>query len=433
MNAVDRENAQGEVVRDQKKGIEPQHGIALIVLAAAAVAAPWITARLGVVAFVADYAIAALAWLLLRRAIAPRGAAIAIGVGLRIIFLFATPQLSGDVWRYLFDGRTLASGVNPYNVLPDDPRVNHPELPTIYPPHAEVLFAVAHQLTAWRLLLLACEVAAMILLKDGALALATFPPLLFEGAWSAHVEIVAALLLLVAWRRRSGAVFAAAVGMKVIPVAALPALLLQSKRRTRFVLAFAFVLLLPVVPFVMTSPLMPGMRDYATRWIFNSPGYETTFLTIDRLNVAPHLKDAFTSIKDSWHLEPIAHFVYYHLYPDYLARAALACIALALIFAWRRDPIASICALIICSPAIHPWYWLVVAPLCFQMDLERRDGDRSGAATVAIALQLCAPFSYLLYGGVPKLAVYVLCYALPLGLALAVLKSEKNGRLPQRH
>src|SRR5258708_15870530 len=294
-------------------------------------------------------------------AIGARRGAIAIGIGLRVIFLFATPQLSGDVWRYLFDGRTLASGVNPYKALPDDPRVNHPEIPTIYPPHAEILFAVVHQLTTWRLLLLACDVAAMLLLGDSALALATFPPLLFEGAWSAHVEIVVALLLPVGWRRRSGAAFAAAVGMKLIPIAALPALYLRSAKRGRFVLAFTFVLLVPVLPFVMTGPLMPGMRDYATRWVFNSPTYDAVFFAIDGLDAAPHLKSAFTAIKDTWHLEPIAHFVYYHLYAGYLTRAVLGCVALLLIVWSRRDPIASICALIVCSPAIHPWYLLVLA------------------------------------------------------------------------
>src|SRR5258708_9413559 len=104
-------------------------------------------------------------------AIGARRGAIAIGIGLRVIFLFATPQLSGDVWRYLFDCRTLASGVNPYKALPDEPRVNHPEIPTIYPPHAEMLFAVLHQLTTSRLLLLPCDVPTLLLLPARALAL----------------------------------------------------------------------------------------------------------------------------------------------------------------------------------------------------------------------------------------------------------------------
>jgi hypothetical protein len=386
--------------------------VALIVLAAMAAAVPWLTARFGFAAFVAGYAVTTLAWLVLRRARVPLHIAVAAGIGLRLLFLFVTPQLSGDVWRYLFDGRTLASEVNPYTVLPNDPRVNHPEIPTIYPPHAELLFAVAHHLTLWRLLLLACDVAILLLLREHAFALATFPPLLFEGAWSGHVEIAAALLLLLAWQRRSGAAFAGAVGMKVIPIAALPALLLRSSTRWRFLGAFTLVLLVPVVPFLMTGPLMPGMRDYATRWIFNSPAYDALFFAIDRLELAPHLKNAFTAIKDPLHLEPVAHFVYFHLYTDYLARAALACIALLLIARWRRDPVASIGALLLCSPAIHPWYWLVTVPLA----IDRR----------WLWLALCAPASYLLYAGTPRIVVYALCYGVPLVIATAPLRPSES-------
>jgi hypothetical protein len=386
--------------------------VALIVLAGMAAAVPWLTARFGFSAFVAGYAVTTLAWLVLRRARVPLHIAVAAGIGLRLLFLFVTPQLSGDVWRYLFDGRTLASGVNPYTVLPNDSRVNHPEIPTIYPPHAELLFAVAHHLTLWRLLLLACDVAILLLLREHAFALATFPPLLFEGAWSGHVEIAAALLLLLAWQRRSGAAFAGAVGMKVIPIAALPALLLRSPTRWRFLGAFTLVLLVPVVPFLMTGPLMPGMRDYATRWIFNSPAYDALFFVIDRLELAPHLKSAFTAIKDPLHLEPVAHFVYFHLYADYLTRAALACIALLLIARWRRDPVASIAALLLCSPAIHPWYWLVTVPLA----IDRR----------WLWLALCAPASYLLYAGAPRVLVYGLCYGVPLFIAIAPLRPSES-------
>jgi hypothetical protein len=138
---------------------------------------------------------------------------------------------------------------------------------------------------------------------------------------------------------------------------------------------------------------MPGMRDYATRWIFNSPAYDAIFFVMSRVD----LKSAFTAIKDPLHLEPIAHFVYFHLYADFLTRALLGALAVALIARWRRDPVASIAALLLCSPAVHPWYWVVVAPLAFRRGW--------------FALALAAPFSYLLYAGAPKLLVYALCYA----------------------
>lgn len=342
--------------------------------------------------------------------------ALVLGIGLRLIFLVSTPQLSGDVFRYLFDGRTLIHGTNPYTVLPDDPQVNHREIPTIYPPHAEIVFALAHQLTSWRLLLLACDVAAMFLLRDRAFAYATFPPLIFEGAWGAHVEIIAALLLLIATLYDSGSAFAASVGMKVIPIAALPAMILRSKGKRRFVIVFALALLIPALPFVLTGPLMPGMRDYATRWIFNSPAYDAALAIVDQID----FKRVFTTIKDPLHLEFIAPFVYRHLYSDFLARSLLALIAIVVITRLRRDSVASIGALLLCSPAIHPWYWLVIAPLAFDRNLW-------------VLLALCAPASYLLYDGAPRTAVYGLCFVLPLlAASLQFMRRERAASSEQQ-
>lgn len=336
--------------------------------------------------------------------VVPLRAAIVLAVALRAVFLVAEPQLSADVYRYLWDGRELASGHNPYARPPLDPRINHPEIPTIYPPHAELLFAVAHWLPVWRLLLIGCDVALLLLVRRRPallLAIATFPPLLFEGAWSAHVEVVAALLLALAFLRDSGAAAGVATGVKVIPIAAVPALLARSRTRGRFALAFGLALLLPAIPFLFAGSFMPGMRDYATRWIFNSPAYDLAFAAVDRLP----LKETWTRIKDPLHLEPISDFVYRHVYSDFVTRAMLALCGVVLIaLAARRQRVASsVGALLIVSPAIHPWYWLVAVPVA----MIERDA-------LYLAFALCAPFSYLLYGGrAPQWAVYALCYALP--------------------
>lgn len=339
---------------------------------------------------------------MLRRAVVPLRLAIIVAVLLRLLFLFAEPRLSADVYRYLWDGRELASGHNPYARAPlDDPRINHPEIPTIYPPHAELLFAIAHRLPLWRLLLIACDVALMVMMSRHRFAIATFPPLLFEGAWSGHVEVVAALLLAIAWLRDSGAAGGWAAGVKVIPLAALPALLARSKNRARFAIMCAAAIILPAIPFLMTGAFMPGMRDYATRWIFNSPAYDAVFFAVDQLP----LKDAWTAIKDPLHLETISDWVYRHLYSDFVTRAVLAALGVALIaVAARKKRVAdSVGALLIVSPAIHPWYWLVAAPVAM-----------AEGANLYVALALCAPFSYLLYDGAPKWLVYALCYAIPL-------------------
>lgn len=327
--------------------------------------------------------------------------------------LIPQPFLSGDVYRYLFDGRTLAAGHNPYAAFPDDPRVNHPEIRTIYPPHAEILFAIFHRLTLWRLALILAELATLFLLRDrGALAYATFPPLIFEGIWSAHVEVVAALLLAVAYFRNSAIAAACSVGTKVIPIAAVPSLLTRAPNRVRWSLIFALVLIAPAIPFIAGGHFMEGMRDYATRWVFNSPAYSLTFSAIDSLHVAEHLKNAWTAIKDPLHLEAIAPFVYRHLYADFITRCMLGVIALIGI-AKARTPHAAIGILLLCSPAIHPWYWIVLVPLAIASDSRW------------IFVALCAPVSYLLYDGAPAAIVFAACYLTP--LLLSALASSSAG------
>ena len=72
----------------------------------------------------------------------------------RLLFLWRAPELSDDIFRYVFDGMMTISRHNPYaaapaNVLPSGSQmrdlislVNHPHLTTIYPPAAQLVFAL---------------------------------------------------------------------------------------------------------------------------------------------------------------------------------------------------------------------------------------------------------------------------------------------------
>ena len=143
MDAVDPEDGKREVVQPQNRKVLLGHSAALILLCAATVAAPLATRRTCFIGFVAVYALAAAAWLGMRGMIVSLRTAVVLAVALRAVFLVLEPQLSADVYRYLWDGTELASGHNPYARAPLDPRINHPEIPTIYPPHAELLLASA--------------------------------------------------------------------------------------------------------------------------------------------------------------------------------------------------------------------------------------------------------------------------------------------------
>jgi alpha-1,6-mannosyltransferase len=78
-----------------------------------------------------------------------------IAVAMRLPLIVEPPFLSSDVYRYVWDGRVQAAGMNPYRYIPDDPalvglrdeaiypHVNRADYaPTIYPPAAQVVFAV---------------------------------------------------------------------------------------------------------------------------------------------------------------------------------------------------------------------------------------------------------------------------------------------------
>src|ERR1041385_8962260 len=84
----------------------------------------------------------------------------------RLSILFAPPYLSDDIYRYVWDGRVQAAGINPYHYIPaapelahlrDDaiyPRINRREWAhTIYPPVAQVVFFLTTRISesvVWR-------------------------------------------------------------------------------------------------------------------------------------------------------------------------------------------------------------------------------------------------------------------------------------------
>lgn len=117
-----------------------------------------------------------------------------VGLLFRVIVIFSNPILENDYFRYLWDGSVTANGINPYLYSPDEidgedkrtdipenliqlrseygedfKRINHPHIRSIYPPIAQIFFALAHyikpwNLTSWRFLLLLFDVVNVLLL-----------------------------------------------------------------------------------------------------------------------------------------------------------------------------------------------------------------------------------------------------------------------------
>lgn len=368
-------------------------------------------------------------------------------VAIRVLPALSLPELSHDVYRYLWDGRVAAAGINPYAFAPADPRlmhlrtelhsrINHPEVRTIYPPAAQSLFGfvgfTGTGLAGWKALILLADLLTIGLISRwwgvrSAVMYGFFPLVIIEGAWNAHIDALATLVLLIAYgalaRGRAGSagvLLALAAMVKVVPAVALPAFVRHSERRWTIFAAFAGMILCITVPFVWNGGFMPGFGDFARRWSFNSPAYDAVSRFVQYTDVAGRLTARWSSLKDPLGLELISPTVYSLLNSEAVARAILGMAMLAGIYMVLRksrtlaSTVAnSIGVLLLCSPVIHPWYWLALLPFAF----------RSRSA-LWILLAAASPFSYLLYEGGSQWIVLALCYGLP----LAAVKFVAGGR-----
>jgi hypothetical protein len=192
------------------------------------------------------------AWLVLRTGLRLAVPLILLGaIAMQIAALSAPPQNSTDLYRYIWDGRVQAAGIDPYRYVPAAPQltrlrdpflwpahgqdcitlttppapgtsrasvvpgctlINRANVPTIYPPVAEAYFTVVYELdppgsgsplpiqAAGAL----CAIATTVLLLAGLRRLGRDPRLAVLWAWcpvvgiqagnDAHVDVLAAFL-----------------------------------------------------------------------------------------------------------------------------------------------------------------------------------------------------------------------------------------------
>lgn len=186
------------------------------------------------------------------------------GMAFRVIFIMALPQLSDDYFRFLWDGKMMLSGVNPYTVLPQEAasidaigetllnKMNSLGYYTIYPPLDQLVFmlgavgmktgSIFSGVVVLRLVILLGEVALGTLLPNLLTALGikrSFamwywlnPLVIIEVTGNLHFEgLVALLLISFIWQvikgnvKRSGVLLGLAAAVKLLPLIFLPALI----------------------------------------------------------------------------------------------------------------------------------------------------------------------------------------------------------------
>jgi hypothetical protein len=296
---------------------------------------------------------------------------IVIALGLaaiwHIAFLAVPTGSDDDVRRYVWDGRMQRLGYNPYIVVPNDPAVavlhtadtrtmNHPDLPSPYPPGAQLFFrtvtAIHESVFAMRAAFVICDLAIILVLFDvlrgtgrGAhwiLAYAWNPLLATEVAGSGHIDILGVLLLLISfaallrrWRAIAAVAFALAIAVKFLPIVLLP--LYWRRVRVRDTLLAAIVFAVLYLPFLNHGRIPTGsLGTYIQSFRFNDP----VFTVLERV-AAPEVIAALAA------LPGILIAIWLRTKSQTLSEDA---------FAW---PMA---ASLLCAPVVYPWYLLWLLP-----------------------------------------------------------------------
>jgi alpha-1,6-mannosyltransferase len=284
-----------------------------------------------------------------------------------IAFLRVSSGADDDIHRYVWDGRLQRLGYNPYLVVPSDPAVkglhtpetrnlNNPDLPSPYPPGAQLSFravtAIHESTFALKVAFVICDFVIVFVLLDVlrctgqavhlVLAFAWNPLLAIEVAGSGHIDIVGALLLVVSagallrrWRATAAVALGLAIAVKFLPVVLLP--VYWKRVRIRDAVLAAAVVGFLYIPFLNHGRIPIGsLGTYVQSFRFNSP----VFAMLAR--VAP---------------------------PQLLV--GLAVLAGIVTATWLRrakrelslEQLAwPMAASLLCAPAVFPWYLLWLLP-----------------------------------------------------------------------
>ncbi len=210
----------------------------------------------------------------------------------RLALVPQTPTVSDDIYRYVWDGRIQAAGINPYRYAPNDlavvrfrdgaiyPGINRKPVPTIYPPVAQAVFRLIYALhpdsVAWTkfalsvLDLVTTGILVGLLIRvgvrpDRVLLYAWHPLLFLEVGHSGHIDVVAALFVVLALQAyaidrsaRSGALLACATLVKFYALVALPAFLTTPRRNLRLLAGLIATTVLAYLPFLSVGTRIFG-------------------------------------------------------------------------------------------------------------------------------------------------------------------------------
>ena len=338
-------------------------------------------------------------------------------LGLRLLLLAATPTVSDDIERYVWEGAVIESGRSPYAWAPADPeladlrrrlpevaaRVNHPEVSAAYPPLAQAAFALVVRVTRpsssdtptegaasdWgrrarsglRVFFGLADLLVLLPLVQLLRRLGRPPSLAVAWGWSplaavafsahGHLDSLAILALVCAlalWpapdrpgRGAAGALvmLSASIATKIVPLLLLPVLMRGRRQITRGLIvgAMAGACFLPLLALEGGSAgWARGLTRYGLHWEGGSLVLRWIRIAVERSAAAFDFARPMHDL--AW----------------LMARIVVALLALLVLTSMlrarapRRLPARLdatgrwMGALLVLSPTLHPWYWTWMLP-----------------------------------------------------------------------
>lgn len=300
------------------------------------------------------------------------GLVFAVAVAGRLAGVGASPSLSDDVYRYMWEGRVVRAGLNPFVHAPDAAelaflrdanyeRINHKHLATIYPPVAQGAFyvgaltdlGVVSQKIVFALFDLGTMLLVALLLRarganPGLCAVYGWSPLVIvEFAHSGHMDSLPIFFLVLAvwfFQKRHHLLGFVSTSLsflaKYFAIALIPFFVV--KRRYLAWTAFFIVLSLAgYLPFAEApGKLADSLQAYGWNWHFNSLSFEIARRVVDDLH--------------RMRLVLAGLLLAFAVYQGYRTSDLL-----------RYTFLTLGCALLL-SPTVYPWYVCWIIPfVCF--------------------------------------------------------------------
>lgn len=242
-----------------------------------------------------------------------------VAITFRLLLLFALPNLSDDIYRFVWDGKLILNGINPFDQLPSFyaenglPNgltlelyrlLNSPDYFTIYPPFAQFVFLVSVYLSpdsvlgsaiVMRLLIILAEAVTIYTLiklvdhygvnRKYVMLYALNPLVILELTGNLHYEafmicfLVVGVYLYIKKKLVASAVFIAlAISAKLIPLMLLPLFLRRMPIKPLlkyygWIALFTLIAFLPMLSGALFEGMTSSIGLYFQKFEFNASIY----------------------------------------------------------------------------------------------------------------------------------------------------------------